>query len=96
MPPKHGKRDANEREMVEAWRALGAVWIPMAQEAGFDGLLLFRGKVHIVEVKDTSQTHGKFKLTANEKLTMFMLDNVGVRYEIVWNMEQALALVEAG
>lgn len=89
------KRDANEREMVEAWRALGALWIPMGPDAGFDGLLLFRGKVHIVEVKDTRQTNGRYQLTTRETMLGLQMAVHGVPYNIITNMTQALALVEA-
>lgn len=89
------KRDRNEAEMVEAWRMLGALWIPMAPEAGFDGLLLFRGQWHIVEIKDTRQSNGRYYLTANEKRACLDIEQRGGAYEIVTNITEALALVEA-
>jgi hypothetical protein len=90
------KRDANEREMVEAWRALGALWIPMGPDAGFDGLLIFHGKIHIIEVKDTSQTNGRYRLTDNEAVMMSIIEHRGAKYTIITNMTEALALVGAG
>lgn len=96
MTPKHGKRDANEREIVEAWRALGALWIPQPQESGFDGILLFRGQVHIVEIKDTRFSNGRFSLTKNERETLEEVGARGVEYKIVTNMIDALELVGAG
>jgi hypothetical protein len=87
------KRDANEREMVEAWRALGALWIPQTLEAGFDGVLLFQGKTHYVEVK--AIRHEKYTLTANEQRASVLIERRGGHYAIVTNMAEALALVGA-
>src|SRR5512146_1022919 len=90
------KRDANEREMVEAWRALGALWFPQPEAAGFDGVLVTAaGVVYFVEVKDLREHHNKFYLTEAERRRREELIALGQRYEVVSNMAQALALVGA-
>ncbi len=84
------RRDGNETAIVEAWRDLGALWVPMSRYAGFDGLLLYRGQAFIVEVK-----HGtKAKLTAAECEQKERVEAAGVAYHIVRSLEEALELVE--
>jgi hypothetical protein len=96
MSPKHGKRDKNEREIVEVWRALGAVWIPQPQESGFDGILVCHGIIYIVEIKDVSNTNGRYKLTPNEETTKSILEyNGAIKYNIIKTVQEALDLVGA-
>lgn len=97
MPRAYSKsrRDANEAELVEIWRAAGAFWIPMAPEAGFDGILVFRGIAHIVEIKDASQTNGRYHLTAAERRICQEIESRGKPYQIVTSVKQAMDLVEA-
>src|SRR5512146_1557239 len=88
------KRDQNERKMVEAWRACGALWVPMGPDAGFDGVLIFQGCAHIVEIKQVSGPK-RYTLTQNELHTCLEMERRGVTYHIVCNMTEALALVGA-
>ncbi len=90
------RRDANEKEMVEAWHACGALWFPQPETSGFDGILLCKdGSVHFVEVKDLRAQHNKFYLTENERKIRQEIEARGQKYELVTNMVQALALVGA-
>jgi hypothetical protein len=90
------RRDANEKEMVEAWRACNALWFPQPEKAGFDGLLITAaGDIYFVEVKDLRENHNKFYLTDREREASAEIKARGGRYEIVTNITQALALVGA-
>lgn len=88
------KRDANEREMVEAWRALGGLWFAQPPGSGFDGILLTVNGVHFVEIKNKDGRGTK--LTPNELRMKREIEARGAEYEIIYSIEQALALVGAG
>lgn len=81
------RRDANEREIVKFWADLGAAWIPMDRDAGFDGILLWRGQKWIVEIKNGTQ------LTPREESRKTQVESVGVQYHIIENKRQAAELV---
>ena len=83
------KRDKSEHEIVAFWRSVGATWIPMGPEAGFDGLLVYHRQVHIVEIK----TPGNWKLTPNELATSERCEFQGVRYHIIETVEAAGRLI---
>lgn len=90
------KRDANEREMIEAWRACGALCIRQDETAGFDVLLLTKeGAVYFVEIKDIRQDHNKFYLTDAERKRRVEVQERGGCYKVITNMVDALALVGA-
>jgi hypothetical protein len=86
---RRNKRDTAEHEIVVFWRSIGATWIPMGPEVGFDGLLIYRGAVYIVEIK----TPGPWKLTPNEVATSQRCEFQGVRYHIVETVEAAGAMI---
>jgi hypothetical protein len=83
------KRDAAESEIVLFWRSVGATWIEMPGTVGFDGLLLFRGQVWIVEIK----TPGPWKLTPHEVEINQRVEFQGVRYCVVETVEAAARLI---
>jgi len=80
------RRDINERKIVEYWRALGNEWIPAKPGQGYDGLLITRLDVHIVEIKNPQR---KWKLTDCEKRTKEIVERLGQKYNIVETMEDA-------
>jgi len=84
-----GRRDKSEHEIVTLWRSIGAVWIPMGPDAGFDGLLIYRGQAYIVEVK----TPGAWSLTANEQTVRDRVEAQGVQYHIVLTVQDAGRLI---
>ena len=44
-------RDGNEAKLVSVARSIGATWMPLNVKDGPDGVLSFRGKNFLVEVK---------------------------------------------
>jgi hypothetical protein len=85
-PSRSNRRDANEKELLEFWRAAGCYWIPMQPGQGFDGLLIAQNGVHIIEVKNPAK---KWKLTEEEKELQDKLMSLLVVYNIVQNMQDA-------
>lgn len=86
------KRDANERELIRLWRALGAMVIQMDRNAGFDLILVYRGVIYIVEVKDGSKS---WSLTENEETRKNLFEIAGIPYNIITNEQEALTLIGA-
>lgn len=84
------KRDANEKELVQVWRQVHCMWVPMDRNAGFDGVLIspFTG-VHIVEVKNPAR---KWSLTDAEKETKAEVEARGCIYNIVQTVDDAIEL----
>lgn len=84
------KRDANERDIVLFWRSLGYFWLPMDRHAGFDGILVTRNCVNIVEIKNPAV---KWRLTENEKACQEQVEGLGQKYNIVQTLRDASELV---
>lgn len=97
MDEMPNKVDANQDRLAKMWRDMGAVWIPTSgdKRIGFDGILAFRGKVWLVEIKDGSKPQSQRKLTDNEQKRKVQLNCVGVQLYVIENEQQALALVGA-
>lgn len=89
------RRDDNESGLVLIWRQCGAFWLPMPREAGFDGLLCFRGVPYVVEVKDGNKPPSARKLTPRELEVKAALEARGVTYYVIETEDQALRLVGA-
>jgi hypothetical protein len=83
------RRDANESEIVALWKSIGAAWIPMQPGQGFDGLLLYRGQLHLVEIKGA---HGK--LTICEQLMQRECERCSIKYNIICTVDDAQRMVE--
>jgi hypothetical protein len=84
------KRDANEKEIVEFWRACGYIWIPMVPGQGFDGLLIHHGKPCIVEIKNPETD---WHLTPDEYELSQRICAQGGEYHIVECLDGAAHLV---
>jgi len=80
------RRDINERKIVDFWKALGYEWIAAKPGQGFDGLLVTRLDVHIVEIKNPQR---KWKLTDCERECKEAVERLGQQYHIVETMEDA-------
>jgi hypothetical protein len=88
------RRDANEREIVDLWRAAGCLWIQQPRESGFDGILLCpRTGLHVVEIK-RCDIH--WKLTPHEREVCQEVERRGQAYSIITNLEQAQDLIGVG
>lgn len=86
------KRDTNEAEIVEFFHNLGACWVPMDRNAGFDGLLLYRGILHIVEIKMPAERN---HLTQAERKRRDEAEERGIAYNVICSVDEAVKLLEA-
>jgi hypothetical protein len=87
--------DANQTEIVDALRKAGAEWIPTSGDPsiGFDGLVAFRGVLHIAEIKDGSKPPSGRKLTDRERKRKEQVEYKGVKYNVIESKEDALKLI---
>jgi len=83
------KRDANEGEIIDFLRGVGAYVSQMDKSAGFD-LLVVCGLVYVVEVKNPAR---KWKLTEAEAKTKQEIESAGGRYYIVETVEAAARVI---
>ena len=89
---RYDKRDLNENSIVRFWQGLGAMWTPQKREAGFDGLLAYRERLYIVEIKQPSERN---RLTQNERETRDCMVMMGIAYNVVTSIEEAAELIGA-
>lgn len=91
------KIDANQREIVDALRKVGAVWISTSGDPsiGFDGLIAYRTRLLPCEIKDGSKPPSARRLTDNESKRAYQLAHVGVKVSVVTSVEDALRLIGA-
>lgn len=87
--------DSNQTEVVKALRSLGAEWIPTSGDPkiGMDGILCFRGKVHLVEIKNGELSASRRRLTDTEKDRKAQVERAGVKYNVIESVEDALELI---
>lgn len=84
--------DANQAEIVEALRGIGAsVLLVFQLKNCFDILVGYRGRTHIIEIKDPSQPPGKRKLTEGEEA--FRKAWRGSPYNVVHTIEEAIHII---
>jgi hypothetical protein len=84
------KRDANEAEIVAFWRQVGCIWIPMKPGQGFDGLLIDRSGMYIVEIKNPEVS---WHLTDDESCLSRAVEELWGEYHIVETLKSAAALI---
>jgi len=88
------KVDANQAEIVKALRQAGAFVVHThTLKNAFDILVFYKGKTHIVEIKDGSKPPSKRKLTEGELKCKAGVESNGVNYNIVNNTKEALNLI---
>jgi len=86
--------DANQPEIVQALRNIGCVVIIVSQlKNAFDILVAYRGKLHVMEIKDGSKTASQKQLTLGEISCKKALENVGVQYNVVESVSDAIKIV---
>ena len=82
---KRNKPDANQPEIVQALRDVGAkVWLigrPL------DLLIAFRGKLTLMEIKNPD---GEDKVSKSQQVTIDLLESVGVRVPVVRSVDEAI------
>lgn len=88
--------DANQPEIVDTLQKCGAVWIPTSGDPtiGFDGLVAFRGRLEIAEIKDGSKPASQRRLTERETKRMEQVSEKGVAYNVIESVDDALNLIE--
>jgi hypothetical protein len=91
------RKDDNQRDVEQALARAGALWIDCTGDPciGFDGLIAFRGKLFVVEVKDGAKVPSARRLTKGESTRKFELEMKGVEYNVVESVDEALKLIGA-
>lgn len=89
------KKDANQKEIEQKLKHIGALWIDCTGDTGigFDGLVLFRGNVYIAEIKDGNKSPSQRKLTDNEKRRKEQVETTGVSYNVCESFDDILKLI---
>lgn len=87
------RRDANEADLIRIARQCGAFVLQMKPGQGFDALILFRGKVFIVEFKDGKKPPSARQLTDDEVTMQQMCHSRGVTYNIILCEADLLAML---
>lgn len=83
--------DKNQAEIVKTFRQMGAIVIITSQlKNAFDLLVCYKGKTHIVEVKDGDEVPSKRKLTDGEIKCKIAVESVGVKYNIIKSVDEAI------
>ena len=84
------RRDANEAEIVVFWRQIGCIWIPMKPGQGFDGLLIDRSGMYIVEIKNPEVS---WNLTDDESSLAHAVEELGGEYNVIQTLKEAAELI---
>lgn len=97
MIHRRRKTDHNQKTIVAGLRAIGACVIDLSASGGgvMDLLVIYRRKVHLVEVKNLNGSHyakGKMLTPAQIELHR-QIGDAGGEVHIVTDLEQAIALV---
>ena len=83
------KRDKNEPEIVKEFEKLGYHVIRMGRTAGFDLLVIGKGKTYIVECKNPENIH----FTQAELNLQYECESRGVAYHIVLYVNQRPGII---
>ena len=86
--------DANQKEIVEGLRKLGAyVLITSQLKNAFDILVGYNSELYIMEIKDGSKPETQRHLTEGELKCMEGFNKVGVKYYVINSLEEAISLL---
>jgi hypothetical protein len=95
--PDIGNRDLNEADLLSAIHKLGVFTQMMPGYIGYDCLWFFRGETFIVEIKNPDRLPASGNildmLTENEQATKLLLETVGIPYNIILTIDDALHLL---
>ena len=87
---RNAKVDNNQKEIVTALRRCGAIVKHVHQLKNlFDILVYYKGKTFSVEIK----TDIKKELTKGELECKTDLESVGVKYWVIYSVEQAIQMI---
>lgn len=85
--------DRNQKEIVDALRKVGASVLIVSQLKNcFDILVGYKGKTHIIEIKDGKLSPSKRKLTLGEQ--KFKDNWKGSTYHVVESIDDALETIK--
>ena len=84
------RRDKNEAEIVAFWRQMGCIWIPMVPGQGFDGLLIDRSGMYLVEIKNPEAS---WSLTPAELELSRRVEDISGEYHVIETLEAAAQLI---
>ena len=88
------KVDANQKQIVKETRAIGATVLIVSQLKNlFDIIVCYRGKTHLVEIKDGSKPPSARKLTEGELKCKDSLERVNVNYNVICSMDEMIELI---
>jgi len=88
---RRAKVDINQPILVKQIRQIGGYVLHVHQlKNAFDILVGYEGKLYIIEVKNDS----KGKLTPGELKCKEGFNSVGVKYNVIWNIEQFIELTK--
>jgi len=90
-PSYSNRRDLNEPAIVELFRRVGCIVIPMQPGQGCDLLVIAKNGIHIVEVKNNAYA---WELTHQEALLKIQVERLGQAYHIIQTVEEAAALAD--
>ncbi len=90
------KVDRNQPEIVKALRDIGACVIITSQlKNAFDILVIAKGKVYIVEIKDGLLPPSSRRLTEGELKCKAKVEAAGGKYHVINSIEEAIKLVSS-
>ena len=91
---RNARTDANQKEIVKAFRGMGAYVVHTHQIKGFcDCLVYFRGQTFSVEIKDSTKPLSKRKLTPMEQECKEQVEARGCTYHVIESVEDAIKLL---
>jgi len=85
------KRDGNEKSIVDFWKQCGCIWVPGRIDSGYDGLLLYRGNLYVVEIKQPKERE---HLTETERNLRDATEVRGIEYHVITSVEEAAKLID--
>lgn len=88
------KVDRNQPEIVKSLRRVGAVVLITSQLKNcFDILVLFKGRIYMVEIKDGLLPPSGRKLTPGELEFKQKAESVGCTYHVITSIDEALEMI---
>lgn len=97
MRRSNNRTDANQAEIVDALRKVGCGWLGLSGDPslGCDGLVVWRGKILVCEIKDDKKPPSQRKLTPTEAKRKLWCEVHRIPYVILLNPDQALEAIGA-
>jgi hypothetical protein len=91
------RKDGNQSSIAQALARVGASFIDTTKDPtlGFDGLILYRGRVFIAELKNPEQPASARQLTDGEQKRKQQCEAHGVAYNVIEDVNAALRLIGA-